>query len=408
MYRRAFLTTLGGLSLPSLLSAQYGKNAAAKNVIYLYLPGGIAAQEWLDPKPNAPTEYKGPFGTAKGKDTEIGGMFPLFAQHIHKGTIIRSMTHGEAAHERGTENMMTGYKPSPALSYPSMGSIISHELGNRNNLPAYVAIPNVANEFAGTGYLSNQFGPFGLGSDPASPSFKVRDLESSVEQNRFDRRRNLLETIDNKFKNSIEDDGVHSMEKFYSQAYDLISSQQAREAFDLEKEEGKVRDMYGRGQAGSRLLAARRLVESGVRLATVTYGGWDMHDNIKAGFERQGAELDKALAALMQDLEDRGMLEETIVLIGSEFGRTPKINQNAGRDHNPRVFSSFIAGGGIGTGVYGASSAISDSVDENPVSPADLFATVYNQLGIDPHKELMTPDLRPVSINRGDIITNLI
>jgi hypothetical protein len=403
----------GSFALPHLLRAQAtNPHATAKNIIHIYLPGGISHQESFDPKPYAPSEYRGPLGTVQTNVDGIllGEHFQNTAKITDKIAIIRSMTHGEAAHERGTHNMFTGYRPSPALKYPSIGSIISHELGGQNNLPAYVSVPNQANEFAGTGYLSNKYGPFSVGSDPADAAFKVQDLNSPVELSRFDRRKNLLETINTPFESSIEDDGVASMEEFYNQAYGLIGSQSAKDAFDLSKEDAKIKELYGNTQAGQRFLLSRRLIEGGVRMVSVTYGGWDHHDNIKAGYETQAPILDKAFAALISDLESRGLLETTLVVISSEFGRTPKINNTNGRDHWPRVFSTVMAGGGIKGGqIYGSSDALGAEVDENPVSPADLAMTMYHTMGINGSKELIAPGPRPIEIvDGGKILTSLL
>lgn len=407
MQKRHFLFGLSTLTLPSLLKAQYGaKKAKAKNVINIFLPGGIAAQEFLDPKSLAPSEYRGPFGSIKTNVSgiEIGEKFQKLSKVADKFSIIRSMTHGEAAHERGVHSMMTGYKPSPALVYPSMGSVVSVELGGRNKLPAYVSVPN-ALENGGSGYLSSKYNPFSLGSDPASPSFKVRDLNSDVDAQRFNRRKNILEAVDSKFKNEVNSDNVSAIDSFYSQAYDLISSESAKLAFDISKEDQKTKEMYGLTTAGQRLLISRRLIEAGVRFLTVSYGGWDMHDNIKNGFEKQAPEFDQALAALLSDLSDRGLLDETIVVVTSEFGRTPKINNTAGRDHWPRVFSTLIAGGGIKNGqIYGTSDSLGGEVDENPVAPSDLSATIFSLLGIDPEKQFMTQDLRPIFISQGSVL----
>jgi hypothetical protein len=407
MHRRHFLFGLPTLTLPSLLKAQYGANKAkAKNVINIFLPGGIAAQEYLDPKPLAPSEYRGPFGSIKTNVSgiEIGEKFEKLAKVADKFSIIRSTTHGEAAHERGVHSMMTGYKPSPALVYPSMGSVVSVELGSRNKLPAYVSVPS-ALENGGSGYLSSKYSPFSLGSDPSSPSFKVRDLNSDIDGQRFNRRKSILETVDSKFKNEADSENVSAIDSFYAQAYDLISSESAKNAFDITKEDQKTKEMYGLTTAGQRLLISRRLVESGVRFLTVSYGGWDMHDNIKNGFETQAPQFDQALAALLTDLSDRGLLDETLVIVTSEFGRTPKINKTGGRDHHSKVFSTLIAGGGIKNGqIYGASDATSTQVEENPVSPADLSATIFTLLGIDTEKQFMTQDLRPIYISQGKVL----
>ena len=300
----------------------------AKSVIHIYLPGGMAHQESFDPKPYAPLEYRGPFKSIK---TKIPGVhfsenFKETAKIADKITVCRSMTHGEAAHERGTHNMFTGYKPSPAIKFPSFGSVVSHEYGSRKNLPPYVCVPNVPNEFAGSGYLSSSYGPFGLGSDPAQGNFKVRDLSlpKEISNDRFSKRRSLLDTVDDHFRQVEKSDALGAMDKFYNDAYSLISSKEAREAFDMTKETEKVKDRYGKNQAGQRMLLARRLVESGVRFVSLTYGGWDMHQNIEAGFNKHGPELDKAYAALISDLDERGLLDSTLVMLSSEFGRTPK------------------------------------------------------------------------------------
>lgn len=397
--------------MPQILKAQYGNNAAtAKNIIHIFLSGGISHQESFDPKPLAPSEYRGPFGAIEtvASGIQLGSQFSETAKIADKIAIINSMTHGQAAHERGTESMFTGYKPSPALSYPSFGSVISHELETVNNLPKYVSVPNQANEFAGTGFLSTKHGSFSLGSDPASPDFQVRDLNIPVTTDQFDRRRNILETVNTKFDSETNSDAVDSIGKFYDQAYDLIGSKKATEAFDITMEPQSLVERYGSGQAGKRFLISRRLVESGVRMVSVTFGSWDHHDNIKVSYERYAPELDKAYAALIADLDERGLLSETLVLLSTEFGRTPKINNTSGRDHWPRVFSSVMAGGGIQGGVkYGASDSLASEVDEDPVSPSDLAATMYHAIGVDPKKELMTADLRPIKIIDGGKILDL-
>lgn len=400
-----------GLSLPKFLqmeaqaAASGAPSAKAKSVIHIFLPGGIAHHESFDPKPNATADYRGPFGSVETNVTGVrfGEHFAHTAKVADKMAVIRSMTHGEAAHERGVHNMFTGYRPSPAITYPSMGSVVSHELGVRNDLPPYVIVPNPI-EHSGTGYLSSAYGPFGLGSDPANANFSVRDLNlpNGLTEERFARRRSLLETVDNHFRSLESSDALDAMDSFYDRAYSMISSQDAREAFALDAEPDQLRDEYGRNQAGQRFLLARRLVEAGVRFVSVTYGGWDHHGNIHSGFSRLAPDLDRALARLIRDLDDRGMLEETLVLVSTEFGRTPRINATNGRDHWPRVFSVALAGGGTQGGtVYGASDALGADLDSNPVTPEDLAKTVYSQLGIDATKRLMAPGDRPIDIVHG-------
>jgi hypothetical protein len=382
------------------------KEGPAKSIIHIFLPGGMAQHESFDPKPNAPIEYRGPFGTAKTKieGEYFGECMKKTGEVADKITVIRSMTHGEAAHERGTHNMFTGYRPSPALQYPSFGSIVSHELGTRNNLPPYVAIPSVPNEYAGSGYLSSAYGPFALGSDPTSKGFSVRDLQmpSGVDDKRFDRRRSLLSSVDEHFKSLEKSDDLDAMDSFYQKAYALISSKEAREAFNLAAEPDAMKDGYGRNTAGQRMLMARRLVEGGVRFVSLTYGGWDHHANIANAFKRQMADFDTAFAALINDLDQRKMLDSTMIMVSSEFGRTPKVNKDAGRDHWPRVFSVVLAGGGIKRGmIYGSSDSTGGEPNTDPMNVEDFAATVYHQLGIDPQKRLIAPGNRPIDIVRG-------
>ena len=424
--RRGFLTAgaLGGLglSLADLLmmreahadQKQYDFiQAKAKSVIHIFLPGGMAQQESFDPKPFSPLEYRGEFRTIKtNTGEEVCETIPNLAKCADKFSIIRSMTHGEAAHERGTHNMFTGYKPSPALVFPSFGSVISHEYGPRNNLPPYVCVPNVPNEFAGSGYLSSSFGPFALGDDPTRAEFKVRDLNlaDGVDAERFVRRKSALDIVNRNFASTSTSDNVTAMSTFYERAYGLLDTPAAREAFDISKEDNGLRDRYGRNEAGQRLLMARRLVEAGVRLVTITYGGWDMHEQITNGFRNTMPALDVALSTLLDDLSQRGLLGETMVLVSSEFGRTPKINLTAGRDHWPKVFSTLVAGGGIKGGVvYGSSDSTASEPEDNPVSPADLATTMYHLLGIVADKELMAPGDRPIEIvDGGKVIQGLL
>ncbi|MCG8649188.1 MAG: DUF1501 domain-containing protein [Pirellulales bacterium] len=424
--RRGFLAagTFGGLglTLPQLMWMEQAAadqkhydfiEAKAKSVIHVYLPGGMAHQESWDPKPYSPIEYRGEMKPVK---TNTGEIFcesiPKLAKIADKLCVIRSMTHGEAAHERGTHNMFTGYKPSPALKYPSFGAVVSHEYGPRDNMPPYVCIPNQPNEFAGTGYLSSSYGPFSLGSDPASSGFRVRDLAmySGVDQERFTRRQSALAAVNKKFSAMTNSDNVSAMNTFYERAYNLLGSEKAKAAFDLSKEDDKMKDSYGKNQAGQRLLMARRLVEAGCRLVTLTYGGWDMHQGITAAMNRTMPPLDQALSRLITDLDERGLLDTTLVMVSSEFGRTPKINKDAGRDHYPKVFSVMLAGGGIKGGtIYGSSNATASEPEFDPVGPGDLATTMYHQLGIVADKELMAPGDRPIEIvDGGKVLTDII
>ena len=409
-----------GLSLGSFFRLQAARGDAksfdhfagtAKSVIHIWLPGGWAQQETFDPKPLAPVEYRGEFAAI---DTKLTGVqfsekLARTANVADKITVIRSMTHGEAAHERGTHNMFTGYRPSPALAYPSFGSVVSHEFGPRDNLPPYVCIPTLPAPDAGAGYLGSGFGPFSLGSDPADGNFTVRDLAlpGGVDAERFATRQRLRDAVGRHFQRLEEGPAqvvgsIAAMDSFYQRAYAIVGSAEARAAFDMKAEPEAVRDEYGRNQAGQRMLLARRLVEAGVRFVTLSYGSWDMHQRIRDGITATLPAFDQAFAALVGDLDRRGLLASTLVMVSSEFGRTPRINNDAGRDHWPKVFSVVLAGGGVKAGhVYGSSDAIASEPQDNPLSVEDLATTVYHCLGIVADKELMAPGNRPVEIVDG-------
>jgi hypothetical protein len=414
--RRAFLHVgvVGGLGLTLAdffrLEAQAdmkpdGKEGPAKSIIHIFLPGGMAHQESFDPKPYAPIEYRGEMGTVQTKLEGVlfNELLKQTAQVADKITICRSMTHGEAAHERGTHNMFTGYRPSPAIQFPSMGSVVSHEYGPRQNLPPYICIPSQPTTYAGPGYLSSAFAPFSLGSDPAAGNFTVQDLNlpGGVDEKRFGKRRDMLQAVNEYFASKEKADGLVAMDTFYQRAYSLISSQKAREAFNINAEPPKIRDEYGRNEAGQRMLLARRLVAAGVRFVSLTYGGWDMHNQIKGGMQGQMPAFDQGFATLIRDLERTGLLDSTLIMVSSEFGRTPKINGTAGRDHWPKVFSVVLAGGGIKKGlVYGSSDSTASEPEDDPLTVEDLAMTVYHQLGINGEKKLMAPGNRPIDIVR--------
>jgi hypothetical protein len=381
-------------------------DGTAKSVIHIWLPGGWAQQETFDPKPLSPMEYRGDMGTI---ETSIPGVrinekLEHTAKIADRITIVRSMTHGEAAHERGTHNMFTGYRPSPALKFPSFGSVVSHELGPRANLPPYVCLPNLTAPDAGAGYLGSAFGPFTLGADPAATGFTVRDLAlpTGVDAQRFATRQRLRDTVSRHFQRMEDTVNLQAMNEFYQRAYDLVGSEKARAAFDINAESAEIRDEYGRSEAGQRMLLARRLIEGGVRFVSLNYGGWDMHQKIRDNITKTLPPFDQAYAALIRDLERRGLLDSTLVMVSSEFGRTPKINKDAGRDHWPKVFSVLLAGGGVKKGmVYGASDAIAAEPADNPLTVEDLATTVYHCLGIVADKELMAPGNRPAEIVDG-------
>jgi hypothetical protein len=390
------------------------KEGPAKSVIQIVLPGGMAHQESWDPKPEAPLEYRGPFGVVKTaiKGEVFNENFKHTAKIADKITVIRSMAGKEADHGRASYAMFTGYRKSPALEHPSLGAVISHEYGPRKDLPPYVSVPNT-NRYGGTGYLSSQFGAFAVGSDPADSRFQVQDLKTpdSVDDKRFERRKHIRDAVEDHFRSQeTKADALSAIDEFYQRAYTMISSPNARKAFDLRKESKATREKYGENQAGMRFLLARRLIEAGVRFTTVGYGSWDHHFGIQQSMDRNAPALDQAYAALITDLEERGLLDSTLVLMTSEFGRTPKINSRAGRDHFARVYSVALAGGGIKKGlIYGSSNSTASEPEKNPVTVPDLMTTVYKQIGITADKELMAPGGRPIEIvNGGKVINDLI
>lgn len=383
----------------------------AKSVIHIYLQGGFAQTDSFDPKPDAPAEYR---GILDAISTSLPGVY--FSSHMQqtakvadKITVVRSMTHTEVDHSRGEHSMFTGYRPSPALTYPSVGSVVAHELGARKSMPPYICLPNQGSQFLGSGYLSNAFGPFSLGADPARSNFSVRDLSlpRGVDDDRFSKRKSWKQMVDSHFATLSEDDALATMDSFYQRAYDLLASQEAKNAFNLKGESEAIKELYGmvpsqkilRPSAGARFLLARRLVEAGARFVTVTYGTWDTHAFHYRGIEVQLPDFDRAFAGLIQDLNQRGMLDETLVLVTSEFGRTPKINAGGGRDHWPRVFSIVLAGGGIKPGsIFGESDALAAEPHSSPLSVENYVSTIYHLLGIDSKKDLMSPGDRPQAI----------
>ena len=399
-----------GLSLSDIFrlnaSGAVAESPKADSIIYLFLQGGIAQQESWDPKPNAPVENRGMFGSIP---TAVPGirfneLMPHTAQIADRLTVIRSMTHGENDHDRGVHIMFTGYDPSPVVSYPSFGSVVAHQLGERNEMPPFINLPQQIDDASGPGFLPSRFNGFSLGSDPAKDDFRVRDLQipQGVSERRFRSRKEMLSAVSETFVKQYAGDQLETRDAFYQQAYDLIHSERAKRAFDLKREKDSTRDAYGRSEVGARLLLARRLVEAGVRFITVQYGEWDHHAKLEPGIKKHVPPFDQAFAALVSDLEQRGMLDRTLVVASTEFGRTPSINTLAGRDHWGKVFSIAMAGGGMQRGlIYGASDAIAAEPVEDPLTIPDWTSTMYHLLGINSHDTLMAPGNRPIEIARG-------
>lgn len=408
------LTSLG-LALPGFGRTTSAKSlnsfAPAKSCILLWLDGGPSHLETWDLKPQAPTEVRGPFRSIRTTvpGIEICEHLRATAQLADKFAILRSMTSPLGEHGLANHYLLTGYEPSPSLVYPSYGSVISEMNSYEGALPAYVAIPTAGS--AGAGYLGGRSEPFSTQGDPAKPGFRVRDLQPfSVDVDRLTRRRDYLKQLDQtqaKIESSKEQG-----EGTFDRAFQLVTSPEARSAFELDQEPDVVRQRYGPRSFGQSCLLARRLVERGVPFVTVNYTGWDTHADLVLQLESgySGAQpgvgliptFDLGFSALLRDLEERGLLETTLVIAMGEFGRTPKLNAQGGRDHWPRVFSVVLAGAGIRGGqVIGSSDRNGESPAEQPITPRDLAFSVYTLLGLNPSTELMTPDGRPVPLNQG-------
>ena len=389
----------------------------AKSCIVIWLDGGPSHLESFDPKPDAPEEVRGPLGTIATNLTgiRIGECLEKTATMLDKIAIIRSMTSPLGEHNFGTHYLMTGYKPTPALVYPTYGATLAHIRSQVGVLPPNIAIPNFKSSTGnqnshGNGYLPIATAPFSVGGNPDRSDFKVRDLDfyQGLDIERLDRRRQIVNAFD-EFSRA-KDASATASDPNLERAYNLIASNKAKSAFNLSEEPDDVRARYGKGGGngiGQSCLLARRLVERGVPFVSVNSSGWDSHVDILKLKERYPNDrnahlpsLDRAFTALIEDLSDRGMLDETLVVVMGEFGRTPKINTRGGRDHWPNVFSVALAGGGIRGGqVIGSSDALGEYPKDQPTTPSDLAATIYTLLGIDPAHELHTGDGRPVRVS---------
>lgn len=418
-----------GLSLPALLQLRSGQGAEAtkakaKSCIVIWLDGGPSHLETFDLKPDAPSEVRGPFASIP---TAVDGIricehLPKLAERMKQAALIRSLTSPLGEHNLGTHYLLTGYAPTPAIEYPAIGSVVGHLRGDGGVLPPHIAVPDFrvgGRNLSGNGYLPASARPFSLNSDPARPDFRVPDLDfyPGIAADRIDRRRDYLAALD---RLSREGDASESLPKQFEQAYRLLTSTSAKRAFNLNEEKPETRAAYGPRSIGQSCLLARRLVEQGVPFVTVNNPGWDTHQNLdtqlRAGYT--GAKvgvglipsLDLAVSALMDDLSERGLLESTLIVVMGEFGRTPKLNTTAGRDHWPRVFSVLLAGGGIQGGqVIGSSDKTGESPHEQPATPADLAATMFQLLGLDPQFTLQTADGRPIHLSRdGRVIRELV
>jgi len=394
------------------------------SLIYVFLHGGQSHLDTFDLKPDAPAEFRGDFKPIK---TKIPGLLmsenlPKMAAQLDKYSIIRSFRHHNSDHGPADHYMLTGYFPaagfnsnlSPNNQRPTAGSIVSKSLGSRGSVPAYVALPKM-HPSGGPSYLGASHAPFVIEADPSSPNFSVPDLVPPpvIAASRMNDRRKLLENVD-KYHKALEvqaNSNAKTISTFRSRAFDLMTSQEAKKAFDIHSEPEKIRDEYGRHTLGQSCLMARRLTEAGVRCVTIDHSNWDTHDgNFEVLKKTLLPVYDTAISTLFRDLADRGRLDKTLVVVTGEFGRTPRINKNAGRDHWGSAFSVVVGGGGIKPGVVvGKTDARAEKPISDPYGPEDLFATMMNSLGINPKGEFHMPDGRPVGkVNNGRIISELV
>ena len=406
LFGTAGLLLLNGWGLRSMGAVRESK---AKSVIQIWMWGGPCHIDTFDPKPGAGYDYCGPLTKAINTNVDgiqIGESLPLLAQQADRYSIIRGMTHGNFAHETASYWVQTGRASGGREVYPCVGAVTSffkgYDAGYKRLIPPYIVLTEPQGRFSETGFLSSRYKPFATGGDPAGPRFNVEGIVApTISDQRQRVRRDLLHQLNTLGKAMPGDASLQALYESEDQAYELILGD-AGKLFDLSQESNELRDRYGRTTFGQSCLMARRLVEQGVPYITINYKGWDTHKQHFETMRRKLPELDKGLAALLDDLKQRGLLDSTIVWWSGEFGRQPRVSWdapwNGGRQHWGKVFSAVVAGGGFKGGqVVGASDAKGEELKERPVYPADLIASMYELLGIDPNAKLPHPqglDLR--------------
>lgn len=431
--RRDFLrlgtAALWGLNLPALLAREVcakeqGKSTNDFSLIFIFLHGGLSTIDTWDLKPDAPAEFRGEF---KPIATNVPGIqicehLPRTAGQMDKFSLIRSFRHHNSDHGPADHYMLTGYFPQagfnpgvrPNNQRPAHGSIMARKLGPRGSVPPYICLPKM-HPSAGPAYLGSGAAPFVIEADPNAPDFSVPDVvpPPALEADRLDARKELLQKID-RFQQHAErraGSDASAVGEFQRKAFEVMTSPQAKKAFQIHQEPDKLRDEYGRNSLGQSCLMARRLIEAGVRCVTIDHSNWDTHnDNFRTLKRDLLPRLDAALATMFRDLAERRILDRTLVVVTGEFGRTPRINKDAGRDHWGPAFSVALGGAGVQGGrVVGLTDARAERPARNPIGPEDLSATMYHLMGIDPNAEFFTPDGRPVKIaNSGRIIHDLL
>jgi hypothetical protein len=395
-------------------STKASDSVKVKNCILIWLAGGPSHIDTFDPKPEAGVDVRGEFKpiATSVPGLQISEVFPNLAKVMDRVALIRSMTSPEADHDRASHHMLTGYRPTPALVYPGYGSVVSKTReATRGMLPPFVAVPD-APIYASSGFLTPAYDPFTVSGDPNQESFRVQNLTppDKLTLERLLRRRDMVRKLDD-FAHDVPGTPLtSSRDQFAERAYSLLTSNAAQAAFRINEESAAVREKYGRTTVGQSLLLSRRLIEAGVSFVTFNDRGmgplgWDTHaQNFPTIKNTLAPPLDKGVAALLEDLTERGLLDNTLVVMMGEFGRTPKINPNAGRDHHGRANSVLLFGAGVPGGlVLGRTDAGGDAPAERPVTPADLACLLYKKLGIDPETKYEANDGRPIRLVDGGI-----
>src|SRR5262245_2869663 len=418
--RRDFLKIgalgMGGMLLPDLLRAraaasQAGHATRNTSVVWLWLGGGPTHVETFDPKISAPVEFRSTVGAVQTNvpGIELGGVFPRMARVADKMAFVRSFAHNNSGHGGGTHWVMTGYDFPPADQgmgqiKPGLGAILARQRGannSRTGLPTYVRIGGILGD--GPSWLGSAYGPFDTGGNARN------NLNLQVAMERLNERRGLLHSFDSIDRQVDRSGLMQGLDSFETQAYELLVSR-ARETFDVSREEPRTRDLYGNGSLAQQMLLARRLCEAGVGFVTIHFGGWDMHGGIAQAMRNLAPQVDHAVSAFVQDIHGRGLENDILLVITGEFGRTPRINPGAGRDHWAPLSTLALAGGGLRMGqTVGESSSKAETPRTTPITPQDLMATVFHVLGIPQELHYNDPTGRPMPmVNGGRPIRQLV
>lgn len=412
--RREFMlrtakTALGVSLLPvssSLRAASGGEGPGfgkAKAVIYLFMEGGMSHIDTFDPKTGGTKGAKNPIKTNADGIDYLGGYMTEMAKQADKFSLIRSMTSKTGVHEGGRYIMRTGYEPRGTIIHPSMGAWASHFLGRIKGVTLPDSVTVGSGQHPGAGFFPPSLSPVPI----SSPESGLQNTRASVGDSTFQKRMALMNEFDAGFRNKFKNDDVKAYTEFYEETVKLLKSEDLK-AFDISQESAEIKEKYGRG-FGQGCLLARRLVQHGVRFVEVQTGGWDMHNTIDTAMTTVGGGMDKAFAALLEDLQKQGMLESTLVVLGSEFGRTPNINENSGRDHYPLAYTAVMAGGGIKGGyTYGSTDKDGRRVTDKQATAQDFLSTIGHAMGLPVDEVVMSPSNRPFTVgDKGSVITEL-